>query len=145
MPKDWYRNGWNRNNLLFTSADKERSLGQGINNCVYTNNRLMYNLKFMQLVWSLPADFKHEPVGGDLPLWRSDTRFHLENGADIFFLCLICALRCRRRLAAQSFWSGKKKNRRTSGTMRYFQIIIYGPLGNWTNSETPNLQEVVKV
>ena len=84
-------------------------MGQGITNCVYTNNRLIYNLKFMQLVRSLPADFKHEPVGRDLLLWRGDTRFHLEDGANIFFLRLICALPCCRRLAAQSFWSGKKK------------------------------------
>ena len=35
------------------------------------------NLKFMQLSLIF-ADFKHEPVGGHLPFWRGDTRFHLE-------------------------------------------------------------------
>ena len=144
MPKDWYRNGWNRNNLLFTSADKERSLGQGITNCVYTNICLIYNLKFMQLVWSLPADFKREPVGGDLPLWRGDTWFLW--GRRQYFLSSfnLCATLLS-PLSGSKFLEWQEENRRTSGTMRYFQIIIYGALGNWTNSETPNLQEVVKV
>ena len=69
-------------------------------------------------VWSLPADFKHVPVGGHLPLWRGDTRFYLEDGADLFFLYLICALRCCRRLVGSKFLELQEENRRTSGTMR---------------------------
>ena len=65
---------------MFTSGDRERSLGKGITNWIYTNNRfdLQSKIHATQSDLCLAADFKHEPVGGHLPLWRGDTRFHLE-------------------------------------------------------------------
>ena len=65
--------------------------------------------------------------------------FHLEDGADLFFLCLICALRCCRRLVAQTFWSGKKK---TKKNLRNHEILSNNTAPSKTENITPNLQEV---
>ena len=62
-----------------------------------------------------------------LARWHKIISWAVEDGADLFFLCLFCALkRCCHLLACGSiFLEMQAENRRTSETMRYF------PLGNW--------------
>ena len=86
-------------------------MGQGITNCVYRNNGFDLQSKIHAtqsdlylLILSMSLLVEICPSGA-----VTQDFILIEDGADIFFLRLICALRCCRRLAAQSFWSGKKK------------------------------------
>ena len=134
MSKDWYRNGWNRNNLLFTSGDRERSLGQGITNCVYTNNRFdlqpkihatQSDLCLLILSTSLLVDIcRSGAVTQDFILSRWGRRRSFLSLFNLWATLLS-------PLSGSKFLEWQAENRRTSGTMRYFEIIIYGSLGNW--------------
>ena len=120
MSKDWYRNGWNRNNLLFTSGDRERSLGQGITNCVYTNNRFdlqskihatQSDLCLLILSTSLLVDIcRSGAVTQDFILSRWGRRRSFLSLFNLWATLLS-------PLSGSKFLEWQGENRRTSGTM----------------------------